>query len=195
MANLTPVPGLDNVVQLETTTLALGGPGAIMNAQAQALLNRIAYVQEIIGGSGEPEISKSLGYATWDGTQWVWKNETYGQPSENQTWTKGQRGAYVALTSSSGSIAVNFALSNNFSHVLTENTTLASPSNSVPGQSGVIHFLQGSSATYTLSKHAFWEFGIGSLHTMSTNLSGVSVMTYVIDPSGLSATCSWINKS
>jgi len=40
MANLTPTAGWDDVVQLETTTLALAGPGAIMNAQAQALLNR-----------------------------------------------------------------------------------------------------------------------------------------------------------
>jgi len=137
----------------------------------------------------------SIGYFTWNGTAIVWKDEIYAQPSQNQTWTKGQRGAYVALTSSSASIAVNLALSNNFSNTLTENTTLASPSNAVAGQSGVIHFTQGSGATYTLSKHTFWEFGIGSLHAMSTNLSGVSVMTYVIDPSGLSATCSWVNKS
>lgn len=46
MANLTPVPGLDPVPQLETTTLALGGPAAPMNAQAQALLNRIESVRD-----------------------------------------------------------------------------------------------------------------------------------------------------
>jgi len=137
----------------------------------------------------------SIGYFTWDGTDIVWKDEIYGQPSENQTWTKGQRGAYVALTSSSASIGVDLALSNNFSHTLTENTTLANPSNSVAGQSGVIHFTQGSSVAYTLAKNAFWQFGLGSNHDMSMNLSGVSVMTYVIDPSGSSATCSWVNKS
>jgi len=40
MANLTPTPGNDNVPRLETTTIALAGPGGPMNAQAQALLNR-----------------------------------------------------------------------------------------------------------------------------------------------------------
>ncbi|UOV84366.1 glycoside hydrolase family 55 protein [Klebsiella pneumoniae] len=40
MSNLTPTPGWDAVPQLETTTQALAGPGGIMNAQAQALLNR-----------------------------------------------------------------------------------------------------------------------------------------------------------
>jgi len=136
-----------------------------------------------------------IGYFTWSGTAIVWKDEIYAQPSQNQTWTKGQRGAYVALTSSAGIIAVNLALSNNFSHVLTENTTLAGPSNAVAGQSGVIHFTQGSSVAYTLAKNAFWQFGLGTSHAMSMNLSGVSVMTYVIDPSGLSATCSWVDKS
>ncbi|QKN87912.1 tail spike protein [Acinetobacter phage vB_AbaP_Alexa] len=40
MANLTPVDEWSSVPQLERTTPALGGPGAVMNAQAQALLNR-----------------------------------------------------------------------------------------------------------------------------------------------------------
>lgn len=40
MANLTPSPGFSDVVQLETTTPALAGPGGPMNQQAQALLNR-----------------------------------------------------------------------------------------------------------------------------------------------------------
>jgi len=86
-------------------------------------------------------------------------------------------------------------LSNNFSHTLTENTTLASPSNAVAGQSGIIHFTQGSSVAYTLAKNAFWEFGLGSSHDISMNTYGVSVMTYVVDPSGFSATCSWVTKS
>lgn len=40
MANLTPTAGWDDVPQLETTTPALGGAGAVMNSQAQALVNR-----------------------------------------------------------------------------------------------------------------------------------------------------------
>ncbi|NII73274.1 hypothetical protein FHW84_001843 [Dyella sp. SG562] len=44
MSNLTPSATFDNVVQLETTTVALGGTGAPMNAQAQALLNRTQYL-------------------------------------------------------------------------------------------------------------------------------------------------------
>ncbi len=42
MANLTAVPGLTPVYQLETTDNPIGGPGALANSQAQALLNRSA---------------------------------------------------------------------------------------------------------------------------------------------------------
>lgn len=45
MTNLTPNPGWDNVVQLETDTAALGGPGGPMNSQAQSLLNRTEYLK------------------------------------------------------------------------------------------------------------------------------------------------------
>lgn len=46
MTDLTPVPELTPVVQLETNTLALGGTGNPMNQQAQALLNRDAFRAE-----------------------------------------------------------------------------------------------------------------------------------------------------
>lgn len=48
MANLTPVASFNDVPQLETTTVALAGPGGIMNAQAQALANRTAYLKEAV---------------------------------------------------------------------------------------------------------------------------------------------------
>lgn len=44
MANLTPSASFDAVPQLETSTFALAGPGAPMNLQAQALLNRTQYL-------------------------------------------------------------------------------------------------------------------------------------------------------
>ena len=44
MANLIPTPGWDDVLQLETNTPVLGGPGGVANAQAQSLLNRLEYL-------------------------------------------------------------------------------------------------------------------------------------------------------
>jgi hypothetical protein len=46
MPNLTPVSSFDNVPELETATLALGGPGGPMNLPAQALLNRTQWLKD-----------------------------------------------------------------------------------------------------------------------------------------------------
>lgn len=46
MTNLTPNPGWSDVPQVETTTQLLGGAGGPLNAQAQALLNRTAALQD-----------------------------------------------------------------------------------------------------------------------------------------------------
>jgi hypothetical protein len=48
MNYLIPTPGADNVPQIETTTPVLGGPGGPLNQQAQALLNRVANVEQNI---------------------------------------------------------------------------------------------------------------------------------------------------
>lgn len=48
--NLVAVPGLDSIPQLELLTPALGGPGGEMNAQAQALLNRLEYTRALANG-------------------------------------------------------------------------------------------------------------------------------------------------
>ena len=46
MENLTEIASWDYVPQMETTTPAMGGPGGEMNLQAQALLNRCAYLMQ-----------------------------------------------------------------------------------------------------------------------------------------------------
>ena len=55
MTNLTPVSSFDNVPELETNTLALGGPGGPMNLPAQALLNRTQWLKDnAVAGSSSP---------------------------------------------------------------------------------------------------------------------------------------------
>lgn len=66
MANLTPVDSFDDVIQLETTDVAIGGAGGIMNAQAQALLNRTAYLKGVYDAlaAAKADLSALSGYAT-----------------------------------------------------------------------------------------------------------------------------------
>ena len=98
-------------------------------------------------------------------------------------------GAYVALTSSAASIAVNLALSNNFTHTLTENTTLAAPTNATAGQSGAIEFTQHASAAKTLAYNAFWKWAGGTAGTISATVGAKSVLCYLVDSTGAFATC------
>mgnify|MGYP001569726176 CR=1 FL=1 len=51
-----------------------------------------------------------------------------------QTFIKAQGVATVAVTSTTNSIATDASLGNDFSHTLTENTTLANPTNMVTGR-------------------------------------------------------------
>lgn len=108
-----------------------------------------------------------------------------------QAFTKAQRGAVVALTSSAASIAVDLSLANNYSHTMTENTTLAAPSNIVAGQSGAITITQHASSAKTLAFASFWKFAGGSVPVLSTAVGSVDVLTYYVNAAGY-ATCSLI---
>lgn len=97
------------------------------------------------------------------------------------TWSVAQIGGVTSLTSSAGSVAVNLALSNNFSHTLTENTTLANPSNAVAGQSGCIAITQHASAAKTLSYASNWIYAPGSSNpTISTTTGSVNLISYYV---------------
>jgi len=113
----------------------------------------------------------------------------------NHTWEKGQRGAFLPIYSTLGILEVNLDDSNNFSHVLTEDTVLGPPLNAIEGQAGIFHFTQHSVEPKDLSLDSFWGFGVDTHIAITTTLSGTAAMSYSIDPGGASATCSWVNKS
>ncbi len=104
----------------------------------------------------------------------------------SNTFTGAQIGTVSALTSTSNSIAVDLAVNNNFSHTTTENTTLASPSNPVAGQSGVITITQGATPR-TLAYNSFWKFAGGVVPTLTATGGAVDVLTYYVE-SGSRAT-------
>ena len=102
-----------------------------------------------------------------------------------QAYTKAQRGTPVALTSTSSSIAVDFSLSNNFTHTFTENTTIANPSNIVAGQSGVIAFTQHASSPKTLAFGSYWDFPGGTVPSVTASNSARDQLVYYVESSTL----------
>jgi hypothetical protein len=105
-----------------------------------------------------------------------------------QSFSVAQRGTPTSLTSSSASIAVNLALSNNFSHTLTENTTLANPTNIVAGQCGTIVFTQHASAAKTLAFGSYWKFPGGTVPTLTTTVGATDTLAYYVE-SGTRISC------
>ena len=101
----------------------------------------------------------------------------------NNTYTKAQRGAVVAL-SDAATIAVDLALSNNFSLTIGGNRTLGDPSNLVAGQSGVIAVTQDGTGNRTLAYHATYKFAGGSAPVLSTAAGTVDYLNYYVEATG-----------
>ena len=111
-----------------------------------------------------------------------------------QTMSGAKRGESAILTSSSASIAINLATSNNYSHTFTENTTLAAPTNAVGGQSGIIFFQQHASSPKTLAFNSFWKFPGGTPATpVTATASAIDALAYYVEPGGTFAICQMIN--
>jgi len=97
-----------------------------------------------------------------------------------QTFTAGQRGEITAITSTSAALTSNFNDSNNFSHTLTENTTLSLPSNVTAGQSGSYFITQHASSAKTLGFNTAFKFAGGTVPDISTATGSVDRLDYVV---------------
>lgn len=109
-------------------------------------------------------------------------DRTYATLNTLQSFTAAQRGTPVVLTSSSASIASNFALGNNFTHTTSENTTLANPSNLGAGQSGIIVITQGGTAR-TMAFGSNWKFPSGTAPSLTGTAGAVDVLAYYVESS------------
>jgi hypothetical protein len=100
-----------------------------------------------------------------------------------QTFTASQRGEVTALTSSSSSIQIDFAASNNFSHTTTEDTTLSNASNIVAGQHGSIVITQDASTPRTMAFGSYWKNAGGTDDTLTATASAVDQINYYVKSS------------
>jgi len=109
-----------------------------------------------------------------------------------QAWTAGQYNVPMALTSTAGSIAITLANANNFTHLMTENTTLALPTDIATkvGQKGSITFTQDATTAFTLSL-ASGYIQDGTWPGMSTGLGSVAELQYHV----ISATQVYVSMS
>ena len=88
--------------------------------------------------------------------------------------------AYNPITTltDAASIAVDFALGNNFLVTIGGNRTLAAPTNAVAGQTGQIYVIQDSTGSRTLSYNSAYQFVSGAAPTLSTGAADVDILVY-----------------
>ena len=88
--------------------------------------------------------------------------------------------AYNPITTltDAASIAVDFALGNNFLVTIGGNRTLAAPTNAVAGQTGQIYVIQDSTGSRTLSYNSVYQFVSGAAPTLSTGAADVDILLY-----------------
>ena len=88
--------------------------------------------------------------------------------------------AYNPITTltDAASIAVDFALGNNFLVTIGGNRTLAAPTNAVAGQTGQIYVIQDGTGSRTLSYNSAYQFVSGAAPTLSTGASDVDILVY-----------------
>lgn len=102
--------------------------------------------------------------------------------SNNNTFTKAQRGAVVTL-SDGATITPDFSASNNFGLTVGGNRTLANPTNLVAGQSGIVKIIQDATGGRTLAYGAYWKFPGGTAPVLTTTANAVDVLAYYVESS------------
>ena len=99
------------------------------------------------------------------------------------THDAGTSGEYTAVTSSSNAVSLNLQLGDNFSHDLTENTTIsfANPAASGKVSTATLRIIQGSSAR-TITWHSSIHWAGNEAPTLSTGNDDVDVFVfYTVD--------------
>lgn len=147
------------------TTLATARAIYGNNFDGSAALTQV--IASTYGGTGN-------GYTKFSGPTSTEKTFTLPDASDTvaclgqaQTFTKAQRGSFVALTDAA-TVAVDLSLSNQFSLVLGGNRTLGVPTNIVKGQQGVISIRQDSTGSRTLAYAWPYEWAGGTAGTLTT---------------------------
>ena len=194
--NLFDVTGTTTI-----TTIGTQGIGSLVTLQFDAALTFTHHATNLIlpGGAnittaaGDIAVMYEYASADWrcvsytkaTGLPVIYDTDT-AKTDVDQTWTGAQRPTVTALTSTSNAMAINFDDSNDFSHTLTENTTLSAPTGTqIAGQSGSIFITQHASSPKTLGFNAEYLSAGGTDPVITATNSAKDRIDYVIRADGV----------
>jgi hypothetical protein len=95
-------------------------------------------------------------------------------------YVSGNSASEVVTLTDGATITPDFSTGNNFTVTLGGNRTLANPTNTTVGQSGVIYIVQDGTGSRTLGVGTHWHFPAGTAPTLTTTGGSVDVFAFSV---------------
>jgi hypothetical protein len=95
-------------------------------------------------------------------------------------YVSGNSASQVVTLTDGATITPDFSTGNNFTVTLGDNRTLANPTNTTVGQSGVIYIVQDGTGSRTLGVGTHWHFPAGTAPTLTTTANAVDVFAFSV---------------
>ena len=100
--------------------------------------------------------------------------------SNTKFYVDGNSAGRVLTLADGATITPDFSTGNNFTVTLGGNRTLANPTNTTVGQSGVIYIVQDGTGSRTLGVGTHWHFPAGTAPTLTTTGGSVDVFAFSV---------------
>jgi hypothetical protein len=95
-------------------------------------------------------------------------------------YVAGNSASEVVTLTDGATITPDFSTGNNFTVTLGDNRTLANPTNTTVGQSGVLYIVQDGTGSRTLGVGTHWHFPAGTAPTLTTTANAVDVFAFSV---------------
>ena len=95
-------------------------------------------------------------------------------------YVSGNSASEVVTLTDGATITPDFSTGNNFTVTLGDNRTLANPTNTTVGQSGVLYIVQDGTGSRTLGVGTHWHFPAGTAPTLTTTANAVDVFAFSV---------------
>ena len=106
----------------------------------------------------------------------AFRNNTAGKVlTTNTVWDSATPGSG---TNVSGNVTVSMSDTFNFKFILTGSINLDNPTNTKPGQTGIIQLVQNNASSYTVTFSGNWKFSGGTVPTISTTWGASDFISY-----------------
>jgi hypothetical protein len=181
VANVSTLTSV-NSAAVTSINAVISNVSALTSVNAAAITSINAIIEgSVSADSGTFNTLRVVTSASIGGTLNVGGNVGLGTTSSAKQLhvTKSAVADIVSLTDGV-SISVDFNAGQNFAVQLAGNRTLENPSNCVAGQVGSIIIVQDGTGSRTLSYASSWKFPGGTAPTLSTAISAVDRVDYIV---------------